>query len=75
MPNKAEKCKTPLVCGNQKKEMLILGQTDSWKATELLGEASGMRGAYSETTSSAGGCFPRGSIFPPYLDIGWSSAY
>lgn len=38
--------------------MLIPGQTDSWKATELLGEASGMRGAYSETTSSAGGCFP-----------------
>lgn len=28
-----------------------------------------MRGAYSETTSSAGGCFPRGNIFPPYLDI------
>lgn len=46
MPNKAEKCKTPLVCGNQKKEMLIPGQTDRWKATELLGEASGMRGAY-----------------------------
>lgn len=47
--------------------MSIPGQSDRVeKVTELLGEVSRNEGACSKVTSSAGGCFPRGSIFPSY---------
>lgn len=50
--------------------MSIPGQSDRVeKVTELLGEVSRNEGACSKVTSYAGGCFPRGSIFPSYPAI------